>query len=117
MNNGILSWNGTSPSYTITLYNTTVGRNIESNSINIHSEIVSSKSFDPNFIILETGYTNKYYDTKILSLNLGLTKIRIISENAGNFSVDISGEFQFTVALPADPTNIQINGKKKSICP
>ena len=117
MNNGILSWNGTSPSYTITLYNTTTSRNIKLNSINmdststnINSEIVSSKLFDPNFIILETGYTNKYYDTKILSLNLGLTKIRVISENAGNLSVDISGEFQFTVALPADPTNIQING-------
>jgi hypothetical protein len=110
MNNGILSWNGTSPSYTITLYNTTVNRNIESNSINIHSEIVSSKSLDPNFIILETGYTNKYYDTKSLLLNLGLTKIRVISQNAGNVSVDISGEFQFTVAVPDDPTNIQIIG-------
>ena len=34
--------------------------------------------------------------------------MRIISEKSGNISVDISGEFQFIVAVPNDPTNIQV---------
>ena len=74
-------------------------------------ELINSKVYnDPNYIILEVGYNKTFYDTKLITLKLGVNKIRIISEKSGNISVDTSGQFEFTVAVPTDPTNIQIIG-------
>jgi hypothetical protein len=73
--------------------------------------LINSKVYnDPNYIILEVGYNKTFYDTKLITLKLGINKIRIISEKLGNISVDTSSQFDFTVAVPADPTNIQIIG-------
>jgi hypothetical protein len=86
MNDGILYWNGPveATSYKIKLFDGTT------------------------FNEIETGYLDEYYDTKPLSLSLGLNKIRVISVNDQNTSIDISGEYQFTTSKPDAPTNVQV---------
>ena len=86
MNDGILYWTGPveADSYKISLFN--------------------GSTFDE----IETGYLNEDYDTKLLSLSLGLNKIRVISVNGQNTSIDISGEYQFTTSKPDAPTNVQV---------